>query len=165
MDDRCSKLRRVINACLLHNLHSGATFFADKLIAFSGSCFDDKLLLARVWLLVVTVFFLLPVVTMISAYLITQCFYANKEYRRALSVLQEVRDQFDSPVQFKCLIAQCFAACGDWEECLAVTADEENGLLDNYGVLTTRTKVMIKFFLGVHIELLHDLCLFPVLCC
>ncbi|GAX80885.1 hypothetical protein CEUSTIGMA_g8320.t1 [Chlamydomonas eustigma] len=108
MEVRCSKLRRVVNECLFNNLHSAAIFYADKLVSFSGYNADDRLLLAR-------------------------CYFANKEYRRALSVLNEVTDhyQYDSPVQFKCLIAQCLAACGDWEECLIITSEEETDFCNN----------------------------------
>lgn len=48
-----------------------------------------------------------------------QCFYASKQYRRAVELLR--REELpDAALHFKCLMAQCLVECGEWEECLSV---------------------------------------------
>ena len=53
-----------------------------------------------------------------------QCYYASKQYRRALALLR--KEQLpDGALHFKSLIAQCLAACKEWDELLALLGDGE----------------------------------------
>lgn len=55
---------------------------------------------------------------------IAQAYYVNKEFRRALSVLNK-QELFDKDVRFRYLAALCLAECSDWDECLAVIGAED----------------------------------------
>ena len=133
MDVNCRRLRSLVHNCLSSGLLPSACFFGDKLVSLSGGTNADTYLLAQVSDGFTRVH--PPAETNLADLkCYSQCYFASKQYRRALSLLSNSSSggggrggecRPDSPPLFKCLMAKCMAECGEWEECLALLGDEE----------------------------------------
>lgn len=125
MATNCSRLRSLAQNCLSSGLLPSACFFGDKLVSLSG-VEEDTYLLAQVsglsWRT--------PETTLADLQCYSQCYFASKQYRRALALLSNDgggvgEGRAASPPLFRCLMAKCMVECGEWEECLALLGDEE----------------------------------------
>lgn len=53
-----------------------------------------------------------------------QAFFVNKEFRRALTLLNK-QELFDVSIRFRYMTALCLAECQEWEECLSIIGADD----------------------------------------
>lgn len=94
-----NRLRLLVQDCLGKQMHKAAAFYAEKLVAFSGSLEVD-------------------------VYLLSQAYFQGRQYRRALAVLSKER-YVEMDMRFRYLAARCLAEVEEWDKCLALIGDSE----------------------------------------
>lgn len=62
-----------------------------------------------------------------------QAFFVNKEFRRALTLLNK-QDLFDVSIRFRYMTALCLAECQEWEECLSIIGAEDTEVTNKCNV-------------------------------
>ena len=53
-----------------------------------------------------------------------QAFFVNKEFRRALTLLNK-QELFDGSIRFRYMTALCLAECQEWEEFLSIIGADD----------------------------------------